>query len=391
MSKTIKHAILSASASHRWLTCPGSIRMSVGMPRSSSSYAMEGTAAHKLADQKLRDGGDALEALGDVIQVEGAAFPVTEEMAVAVQVYLDLVRKEMKLAGKGAELMVENKFKLDWLYPGLYGTNDAMICQPFGKATIIDFKFGSGVAVEVKDNPQLLYYGLGGTYKGGYEEVEIVVCQPRAIHRDGPVRRQLLTIDELTAWGKDVLLPGAIAAEKPDAPLTISSECWFCPALAVCPEQKAKAYAVAKSVFAEVPVSPVAPEAMTYEEMKKVLDVADMLESWLKSVRSHARILLEQGKASSGELGYKLVTGRATRSWKSEEEAKAWLESIVGNEAYITKLVSVAQAEKVLKGDGKKALEEMVEVVRGVQMVPVSDKREEITGNLMMLEAVEGL
>ena len=385
MSKTA-HAILSASGSKRWLTCPGSIRMSVGMPRSSSSYAMEGTAAHKLADNKLRDGKSAKSAIGDVIQVEGTAFKVTEEMAEAVQTYLDLVRSEVKLAGKGAELKIENRFKLDWLHSGLYGTNDAMICQPFGKAVIIDYKHGAGVAVEVQDNPQLLYYGLGGTYQGGYEEVEIVVCQPRAIHRDGPVRRQLMTIDELTTWGKEVLLPGAVAAEKPDAPLVVSDECRFCPALAVCPEQKEKAYEVAKSVFSKVPV---AAEAMTYAEMRKVLDTADLLESWLKSVRSHARALLEQGKVTSAELGYKLVEGRASRGWKNEEEAKQWLESIVGEEAYITKLVSVAQAEKILKAGGKKALEDMVETTRGVSMVPLSDKKPEITGGVSPFEVID--
>ena len=38
------HAILGASSSHRWLACPGSIRLSAGMPGTSSVYADEGTA-----------------------------------------------------------------------------------------------------------------------------------------------------------------------------------------------------------------------------------------------------------------------------------------------------------------------------------------------------------
>lgn len=387
----MKHAVLSASGSKRWLTCPGSIRMSVGMPRSSSVYAREGTASHKLADKKLRDGGMAADELGAMIQVEGAVFEVTTEMAEAVQVYLDLVRTEVELAGKGAELMIENRFKLDWLYPGLYGTNDAMICQPFGKAVVIDLKYGSGVSVDVNDNSQLLYYGLGGTKDGGYEEVEIVVCQPRGNHPDGPIRRQLMTIDELTAWGKDVLLKGAIATEDPDAPLVTSDECRFCPALAICPEQKKKAYEVAKFAFSEVPVEPVPPTAMTYEEMTKVLNASKDIENWLASVRSHVRLLLDEGRVTSAEVGYKLVEGRASRAWSDEKEAEEWLTALIEDGAYIPKkLVSPAQAEKVLKGKtAKEALKTMITETRGVQMVPLSDKKEEITGNVMLLEAVE--
>ena len=49
-----KHAILSASAAHRWLHCTPSARMTEEIEDSSSVYAAEGTAAHELAELLLR-------------------------------------------------------------------------------------------------------------------------------------------------------------------------------------------------------------------------------------------------------------------------------------------------------------------------------------------------
>ena len=44
------HAVLSASAAHRWMNCPGSISLCQGIPDKGSSYAEEGTLAHSLAE-----------------------------------------------------------------------------------------------------------------------------------------------------------------------------------------------------------------------------------------------------------------------------------------------------------------------------------------------------
>ena len=47
------HAILSASAAHRWINCPPSARLEQQFPNETSSYAAEGTFAHALAELKL--------------------------------------------------------------------------------------------------------------------------------------------------------------------------------------------------------------------------------------------------------------------------------------------------------------------------------------------------
>jgi len=49
-----KHALLSASSSHRWLSCPPSARLCEQYEDKGSDYAAEGTDAHTLCEYKLR-------------------------------------------------------------------------------------------------------------------------------------------------------------------------------------------------------------------------------------------------------------------------------------------------------------------------------------------------
>ena len=48
------HAILSASSSYRWLHCPPSARLNTKVRDEASPYALEGSAAHELAEYKLK-------------------------------------------------------------------------------------------------------------------------------------------------------------------------------------------------------------------------------------------------------------------------------------------------------------------------------------------------
>jgi hypothetical protein len=48
------HALLAASASHRWLNCTPSARLEETLPESQSTYAEEGHLAHEIGELKLR-------------------------------------------------------------------------------------------------------------------------------------------------------------------------------------------------------------------------------------------------------------------------------------------------------------------------------------------------
>ena len=86
------HALLSPSSAHRWINCPGSVGLIKDIPEVMSEYALEGSAAHILAQYCLEDKNDAAKHVGRMYAVkEIDAYLIEKEMADYVQVYLNSV------------------------------------------------------------------------------------------------------------------------------------------------------------------------------------------------------------------------------------------------------------------------------------------------------------
>lgn len=380
------HASLGASSAHRWMACPGSLRLSEGIPNRSSKYADEGTAAHQLAERCLRNRWRAEVCIGGTEIVRDADWPVTDEMAEAVQVFLDTVRGAMV---EGDTLLVEQRFSLsDAVHPGMFGTNDACVISPGRKTLFVyDYKHGRGHAVEAKGNPQLRYYGLGAllhaTGSGGIGRIVLTIVQPRAIHRDGPVRSETICALDLMEWAAD-LKDAAVATEAPDAPVRAGEHCTFCPAAGVCPALRDRALEGAMADFAGASITvPAEPGVLTVEQLARLLDHADLIDGWLAAVRAHALHLAESGATVPG---YKLVPKRATRKWANEEEVPQALSALgvdPGEMYHPGKLKSPAQIEGALPARlgsslAKRAAHLGALVVKessGVNLVPDGDPR----------------
>lgn len=368
------HSSIGASSAHRWMECPASVSMAAKLPpQPSSPHAKEGTAAHALAEQCLKTGNDAIEYLG----AEFEEHIVTEEMAEAVQVYLDTVRADLK---PHMTLEVEKRFHLSHVHPDAYGTNDACITEPYGILRVYDYKHGKGVAVEVEENEQLLYYALGAAKQGDYGDVEIVVVQPRAPHKDGPVRRWRTNIKYLEAW--TIKLKDAISKVFAPEPYTKAGEhCRFCPAMAVCPALQKEAFEKCQAVFAKDPMLNQGealllpdPSLLSDQEVKRILDSVSLLDSWLRAVETYAFEKAMRGEALEG---YKIVHKRSSRQWCDESLVEKVLSSKYGEKIYSKKeLLSVAQMEKALGKEGKADLQQYVEVrPGGLTLASVDDKR----------------
>jgi hypothetical protein len=101
---------------------------------------------------------------------------------------------------------------------------------------------------------------------------------------------------------------------------------------------------------------------------------ADLLEAWIKDLRSLAEEMLKKGKPVKG---WKMVPKRATRSWVKEEDAKAaLLQHLKESEVIETKLVSPAAAEKLLKAQKLKLPDGLtVAISSGNTIAPESDPR----------------
>ena len=63
-----KHALLSASSSHRWLNCPPSARLCEKYEDTGSEYAQEGTDAHSLCDREMDEVRNEMEVTTGLIQ-----------------------------------------------------------------------------------------------------------------------------------------------------------------------------------------------------------------------------------------------------------------------------------------------------------------------------------
>ena len=209
------HSRIGASSSERWMACPKSPAMSDGVTRKSSEYAMEGTAAHSVAEHFLnmwvKDGDKpkAYPSLFAKVTVEDKTFEVTDEMADAVQVYLDTIYADAELFGQ-EKILIEHRFALPKIHPDLYGTNDCCLYTETQSVIVYDYKHGAGKVVDAVENPQLMIYALGALNEfPDATTVEMVIVQPRAKHPDGPVRRYTMGVDDLKAWGDEVLKPAA--------------------------------------------------------------------------------------------------------------------------------------------------------------------------------------
>lgn len=233
------HARLSASSAHRWLECPGSINLAVHSGDKSSVYAAEGTFAHDIAARCLEDDCAAAMFLDHKGQVEGYDFTVTQEMADAIQVYIDAVTGELQ---PGDEDWVEMGLMepLQKIDPDLGGTADWVRYRPATKhLRVADFKYGSGTYVEAEHNEQARIYALGAMLQVNrpVEEVEVVIVQPR-FEGVKPVRSWTFKSHELLDFIADIQDAAALSrSEKP--PLEPGDWCKFCKAASVCPEYKA--------------------------------------------------------------------------------------------------------------------------------------------------------
>lgn len=321
------HSTIGASSMSRWSKCPGSVALSKDIPKTSSVYADEGTEAHELAASIL---------LGQKVDKEP-----DDEMLENVSVYVNYVKSLQRLNAKS---LIEHKFDLSKLHPGLFGTADAVVYIPEKKLLhVVDLKYGAGVAVEVTNNPQLQYYGLGALISTNYPcvEIELTIVQPRLNHSQGPIRSQRLGVMELMDFSAD-LIDYAKATEKPNAKLVSGSHCKFCPAKALCPELSKTAIEKAKDEFSAItPYSP--------EKLAETLTLLPQIEAWAKGVREFAYSEAQHGRCPPG---FKLVAKRVTRKWKNEDDAVKHLEwnlRLKADDIFEPPAIkSVAQIEKLV-------------------------------------------
>ena len=151
-----KHAKLGPSGAHRWLNCTPSANQELEFADRSTEAAAEGTAAHALAEHKLRK---ALKMRStrpvsqyDCDEMEG----YTDDYAQFIMESLE----EAKQLCADPLVLIEQRLDLTCYVPDSFGTGDCLIVADH-LLHVIDFKYGQGVLVEAEENPQMMLYALG--------------------------------------------------------------------------------------------------------------------------------------------------------------------------------------------------------------------------------------
>lgn len=365
------HSTLGASSAYRWFACPGSVKLSEGMPNEESKYAEEGTRAHEAAAHFLEKG----------------EFPkgIPVEMAEAVMVYIKAVfEDERKEYGKsGVQSFTEHRLDLSSLHPGMFGTADRVAVFPSLKLLrVYDYKHGAGIPVDVEDNTQLKYYALGALLEfekvADIVDVECVIVQPRCSHSDGPVRRWKTTKEDLKEFATELVI-NALRTKEPNAELRSGEHCRFCPAKVKCPELKNLATRTAQSEFTPIVSEPYKGQGdYNPTDLAYWLDKIPALEAFIEGVHSFAYAEAMQGRTPPG---FKLVQKKANREWgPAITEGIFAMEFGLGKEEIYevkpAKFKSPAQLEKLLSKEDKARIGEfVVKESSGLTLVPEADKR----------------
>ena len=303
------HAVLSASGSKRWLSCPPSARLERMFPDRAGEAAQEGTLAHALAELRIRYWlGEISEydmgVRNDRAQRDELYSP---EMSEYVQEYVDLCVEKIN-AAQGVALVEERLDFSRWVRNG-FGTGDMVIIGD-GVLEIVDLKYGKGVPVSAEGNTQMQLYALGAIEQYGYiydfDHVRMSIFQPR----NGGLSTQLMPVNELLAWGESIK-PIAELAYAGKGDFKAGNHCRFCRAAAQCKALSEYNMEIAKLEFRDA-------DLLTDDEVSFVLERVDGLVRYAEKIKTFA---LEEALKGHRWPGFKVVAGRSNR--KITDEAKA--------------------------------------------------------------------
>ena len=368
---TRAHAALSASASHRWLMCPPSVKLSEQFADKPSVYAEEGTYLHELAEMKLHRylGDMPLEAVeAQYAQHRDNDF-YSDEAENVTDEYVDFCVETIEAVRASCPdplILVEHRLDFSEYVPEGFGTGDLVIVAD-GVIEIVDFKGGRGVRVEADHNSQLMLYGLGALLEFDplydIHTVRMTIVQPR----QNNLSTYETTAGELILWAERDVRPKALLAAKGKGEFCAGEWCRFCKARYTCRKRSEYHMRLAERDFQQ-------PDLLTEAEILDILPVAESLNSWVQDLTAYATQRALEGKDWPG---YKLVAGRSVRRYTSEAEVIKAATEAGFTDIYKTTLLGVGDLEKRM---GRKKFSEVLgkyvyKPIGAPQLVPESDPR----------------
>lgn len=315
----------SASRLHRIVLCPASVAAEEGKAdHAPSAVATAGTRIHeRLAGQEI-----------DLSPDEEETYTICRDLEV------DLVMD--KFDSLNIETVRE---KRQWLYKGMIpvmsGQADAVHIED-GIGLVIDYKTGRGDVADAKENWQLRALACMAARDYNLDIVHVAIIQPWVSPQVTQCTYQAADLERSTG----LILKSLEVAEQPDAPFNAGvDQCKYCKAKASCPEAQ-------KSMDLTV----VEPAELSSDQVVELLDRAMLAEQVIKSVREHAKKILEDDPTALGQ--WSLGKGRQTEKIIDPQELFSRLEASQG--------VSVDQFMSTVS-IGKGALKSLLREVSGLK------------------------
>lgn len=345
-----KHALLSASSSHRWLNCTPCARLEEQFPDTVSDFAREGTLAHAIAELKLRK--------KFVEPMSPKAFTsrmnklkkqelYQDEMQAHTDAYIEYITECAMRYNHTPTVAAEVQLDFSEWVPEGFGTGD---CVMIGGDTlhIVDFKYGKGVPVSAQDNPQMRLYALGALRAFGMIYPVKTVCMAIVQPRIENLSEETITVDELLLWAEETVKPAAALAFTGAGEYRAGEWCRFCRARAQC---RARANHNAQLIedFGAPPdkAKPCSTDLLTNAEIADALSRIKPFVAWAKELEEYALQAVLNGEEIPG---WKAVEGRSVRAFTDQDQAFAALirNGVAESLLYERKPLTLAQVEKVV-------------------------------------------
>lgn len=365
----MSHALLSASAAHRWMNCPPSARLTEGIADTTSPYAAEGTLAHEIGELILTKYLHNVD-LPDKWEQIKAHEMFYEGMIDEVSIYTDYVIEQFNAAIQATGdplIFLETKLDFSAYVPYGYGTGDCIIIAD-GQMEIIDLKFGKGVEVSAVDNPQLMLYALGAYEQFGFiydiQTIKMTIAQVRLNH----ISSSIITTDMLLDWAENTVKPIAALAFEGKGEQNPGEWCKFCKIKADC-----QARADQNLAFIEANKG----KRITIKRLADILTQADEIMSWISDIKELA---LTKALEGTEIPGFKLVEGRSNRQITDEAALAEILAQNISEPEKIFKprtLETITALEKLFGKNrfAELAADYIIKPPGKPTLVPISDKR----------------
>lgn len=367
-----QHAFLSPSASHRWLNCTPAPHLEYGVEDKGSDFALEGTLAHAYCARRLKEMLELPHEEEDAEIAELHDRFYAKEMDEYVDYYVTTVwQKYLEASDKtrDAKLLVEVRLDFSKYIPESFGTSDAVIIAD-GMMEVIDFKYGKGVKVDAKDNPQMQIYALGAyeAFSDEYriESVRMTIVQPRIDN----VSVADISISDLVAWGYMILRPRAYMAYRGEGEQVPGEWCQFCKVKPRCKAIATKSMEIVRRFDDK--------DLLTKEDMEnEILPALPVVRTWLDGIEKYA---LDQALSGVDYEGYKVVAGRSIRRITDAEAVS----DVLSRNGYSTELFlkprelrTITDLEKLIgRSKFSELCGEYIDKPQGKPtLVPVTDKR----------------